>query len=241
MIGEIQSIVIDSADVRRNAAFYKDLAGWSEERTGDGWIALRTPAGARVEFQDAPNHVQPRWPGQKHPQQAHLDFLAPDRQAAVARAIELGATRLDGGGETFTVLADPSGHPFCLCDSDKAQEITLIDYGLDVPDGKAIAPFYSELLGLPITYEGDEGAAVGDEKSFMVMFQNVADYNPPRWPDPAFPQQFHLDIAVADIEEAERKTLALGAKLLQGGGGKDSGFRVYADPAGHPFCLCWGE
>lgn len=241
MIGEIFGIVIDSADIRRNAAFYRDLAGWSEGWVGDDWITLRTPAGQRVCFQEAPDHVQPRWPSQKHPQQAHLDFLVPDRQVAVARAIELGATRLEGGGETYTVLADPSGHPFCLCDSDKAEEITLIDYGLDVPDGKAIAPFYSELLGLPVTYQGDEGAAVGDDTTFMIMFQNVADFNPPRWPDPAFPQQFHLDIKVSDVEEAQAKVLALGAKLLQGGGRKEGGFRVYADPIGHPFCLCWGE
>jgi hypothetical protein len=65
--------------------------------------------------------------------------------------------------------------------------------------------------------------------------------SPPRWPDPAFPQQLHLDIEVDDIAEAEPPVLALGATLLVGGGGTNSGFRVYADPAGHPFCLVWGQ
>ncbi|WP_269801784.1 VOC family protein, partial [Blastococcus atacamensis] len=55
-------------------------------------------------------------------------------------------------------------------------------------------------------------------------------------PDPSRPQQFHLDIRVADIAEAEPKVLALGARPLPGGGGD---FRVYADPVGHPFCLVW--
>jgi hypothetical protein len=41
---------------------------------------------------------------------------------------------------------------------------------------------------------------------------------------------------VADVEEAEPKVLALGARRLPGEGGD---FRVYADPAGHPFCLVW--
>ena len=240
MIGKINSIVIDSADIKRLTTFYQGLAGWSRIWSDDDWITLETPEGRHVAFQLAPEHVPPRWPDPKHPQQAHLDFLVPDRPAAVARAVELGATKLEGGGETYTVLADPSGHPFCLCDSDTATGITLIDLGLDVPDGKAIAPFYSKLLGLPITYEGAEGAAIGDQNTFMIMFQNVEDYQSPQWPDPAFPQQFHLDIGVDDVDEAEKKVLALGAKLLQGGSGA-RGFRVYADPVGHTFCLCWGE
>jgi hypothetical protein len=56
----------------------------------------------------------------------------------------------------------------------------------------------------------------------------------PRWPDPAYPQQLHLDVAVPDLEAAEVDVLAHGGTKL-----RDSGkFRVYADPAGHPFCLC---
>ena len=66
------------------------------------------------------------------------------------------------------------------------------------------------------------------------MFQRVPSYNAPQWPDPAHPQQFHLDVEVADVEEAEPKLLALGATRLDGEG---DNWRVYADPAGHPFCL----
>ena len=64
------------------------------------------------------------------------------------------------------------------------------------------------------------------------------DHVAPRWPDPAFPQQAHLDVEVerADLEDAERRVLALGATRLPGDG---ENWRVYADPVGHPFCLVW--
>ena len=67
-----------------------------------------------------------------------------------------------------------------------------------------------------------------------VSFQLVPDLQPPQWPDPQHPQQFHLDVEVDDIEAAEPKVLALGAQRLHD---EPKGFRVYADPAGHPFCL----
>ena len=59
----------------------------------------------------------PEWPNPARPQQAHLDLIVDDLDAGEARALELGATRLDGGGQTFRVYADPAGHPFCLCRS----------------------------------------------------------------------------------------------------------------------------
>jgi predicted enzyme related to lactoylglutathione lyase len=113
---------------------------------------------------------------------------------------------------------------------------------IDCTDPKALARFYAELTGFTwrdtspewVTLEGVEGQP-------RLCFQGVPDYQPPRWPDPAYPQQSHLDIDVADIDVAEPQVLALGATLLRGGGGRDAGFRVYADPAGHPFCLVWGQ
>ncbi len=66
--------------------------------------------------------------------------------------------------------------------------------------------------------------------------QLAPDHVPPDWPDPLRPQRLHLDVEVDDIEEAERQVLALGARrLTQPPDAED--FRVYVDPAGHPFCL----
>ena len=46
---------------------------------------------------------------------------------------------------------------------------------------------------------------------------------------------------VDEIEAAHDEVISLGATLLKEAAGGDSpdDFRVYADPAGHPFCLCW--
>jgi catechol 2,3-dioxygenase-like lactoylglutathione lyase family enzyme len=103
----------------------------------------------------------------------------------------------------------------------------------DCRDPHGLARFYSELLGLPVTRVDGDWVDIGHGPARM-SFQHAPDHQPPRWPDPAFPQQLHLDIRVSDIEAAEARVLALGATRLPS---TEPGFRVYADPAGHPFCL----
>ncbi len=102
---------------------------------------------------------------------------------------------------------------------------------LDCRDPADVAAFYSKLLGLPITYESDDWVVVAPSStSSGLAFQLSPDHEPPTWPDPAVPQQFHLDIMVEDVTAAGPAVLALGATKLDGE-------NVYADPAGHPFCL----
>lgn len=67
-----------------------------------------------------------------------------------------------------------------------------------------------------------------------IGFENGDDVRP-RWPDPAYPQQLHLDIEVADMEAADALARRHGAELLRDNGARH---RIYADPVGHPFCLC---
>jgi catechol 2,3-dioxygenase-like lactoylglutathione lyase family enzyme len=106
---------------------------------------------------------------------------------------------------------------------------------VDCPDPAALAGFYAELLGLPITWQEDDFAVVArDDESSGIGFQLAPDFQPPQWPDPGRPQQIHFDVMVDDVDAAEPRVLALGARRLTGG---DGGSRVYADPAGHPFCL----
>ncbi len=105
---------------------------------------------------------------------------------------------------------------------------------IDCPDPPALAAFYSALLGLPVTWqEADFAVVARNETSSGLAFQLAPGHQPPRWPDPRWPQQFHLDVMVDDVDAAEPEVRALGGRRLQGG----DGFRVYADPAGHPFCL----
>lgn len=102
---------------------------------------------------------------------------------------------------------------------------------LDCPDPAALATFYSRLLGLPITYQSEDWVVVAaNDTSSGLAFQLAPDHRPPTWPDPAVPQQVHLDIMVEDVAVVEPRVLALGARKL-------GGENVYADPAGHPFCL----
>jgi catechol 2,3-dioxygenase-like lactoylglutathione lyase family enzyme len=102
---------------------------------------------------------------------------------------------------------------------------------IDSPDPAASARFWSAMLDEPITY-GDGGFAVvaASDTTSGLGFQRAPDQRPPTWPDPAVPQQMHLDVMVDDQATAADAAIALGAVPLPGN-------HVYADPAGHPFCL----
>jgi len=233
MIGKLEMVVLDATDIARLSAFYQGLAGWTESSVDDDWITLDTPDGWRIGLQSTLDHRPPKWPGQARPQQAHLDLRVPDLEAGLARAIELGGTLLRRN-ETWHTVADPAGHPFDLCLRADDPNTTVMGVTLDCPDAKALSAFYAELLGKPVTYEADGMAMIGNEGDQPVLFQQVADYTAPQWPDPAHPQQYHLDVLVDDFDAAGRAALALGATRMKGGG---ETFQVYADPADKPFCL----
>lgn len=107
---------------------------------------------------------------------------------------------------------------------------------IDCPRPRELADFYAALLGSEVTREDDDGwVVIGDEAHPPVLaFQPAPDHVPPQWPDPAHPQQMHLDLLVDDMAAEEERALALGARRV---GGHDPYFRVYVDLAGHPFCL----
>jgi catechol 2,3-dioxygenase-like lactoylglutathione lyase family enzyme len=106
---------------------------------------------------------------------------------------------------------------------------------IDCPDPTALSAFYREVLGLVELQNEGDWIVIGDASDrTRLTFQQAEVYTAPTWPDPAVPQQMHLDIRVADLDEGERGVLALGARRLEGG---SETFRVYADPVGHPFCL----
>jgi catechol-2,3-dioxygenase len=235
MIGTLRTVVLDAADIVGLATFYQQLAGWKQSYADEEWITMTTDDGWRVAAQLAPDHVAPRWPDPAYPQQAHLDLRVPDLEAAATRAQDLGATLLRRN-ERWHTLADPAGHPFDLCLNADDPRTTVMGVMLDCPDAKVLSRFYADLLGKPVTYEGDGMAMIGEDGSQPLMFQQVAQYSPPRWPDPAHPQQFHLDVRVDDVDAAEPTALALGATRLPGQG---DNWRVYADPVGKPFCFVW--
>jgi hypothetical protein len=106
---------------------------------------------------------------------------------------------------------------------------------LDCPDPAALAAFYARLLDWPpAEVEGDNRWATLTGSSVKVEFQRADDYLSPTWPKPERPQMFHLDLTVEDLPAAHDRAVELGAVHLD----TKRTFRVYADPAGHPFCLC---
>ncbi|MFD8420161.1 VOC family protein [Streptomyces sp. NPDC059466] len=112
---------------------------------------------------------------------------------------------------------------------------------LDCPDPHRLAGFYAQLLGGEVDrpdrrWALDEGWATLHTPSGLVLaFQRVSEYEPPRRPEPSRPQQFHLDFGVPDLAVAGEQVQARGATVLDVSDGR--GRHVYADPAGHPFCL----
>ncbi|MFP3992018.1 VOC family protein [Streptomyces sp. E11-3] len=108
---------------------------------------------------------------------------------------------------------------------------------LDCPDPHALAGFYAAILGGTIA-DGDEGwVDLTGYEGTPLAFQEAPGHVPPKWPAPDASQQFHIDLTVDDMDAAEEQVLALGATVLDADD-RSRGWRVYADPAGHPFCLC---
>ncbi|MBP2336625.1 putative enzyme related to lactoylglutathione lyase [Saccharothrix coeruleofusca] len=108
---------------------------------------------------------------------------------------------------------------------------------LDCADAKNLAAFYHGLTGLEIVHNDDDGCYLsGPEGGVAIAIQRVADYRPPQWPTQDVPQQIHLDIDVADLDEAERQVLELGGTKPEPQPNAER-WRVMLDPAGHPFCL----
>lgn len=111
---------------------------------------------------------------------------------------------------------------------------------LDCREPRALAEFYRGLLGGEITDDEDDWVTLVVEGR-RVAFQEADDFVAPTWRTGERPQQLHLDFTVVDIEAVEPKVLALRATMheVQPGEAEGDQFRVYLDPAGHPFCLCW--
>ena len=112
---------------------------------------------------------------------------------------------------------------------------------LDAPDPRALAGFYSRLLGWPVGRDEPDWVTLRPPGGGPVLsFQREPVHTRPTWPAAAGEQQMqlHLDIEVVDLESAGAEAVAAGAVLA--GFQPQEDVRVYLDPAGHPFCLWAG-
>jgi catechol-2,3-dioxygenase len=116
---------------------------------------------------------------------------------------------------------------------------TLRSVVIDCREPARLADFYAQVVGGTPQAEDETWVVLVDPSGRRLAFQSSPEHQPPKFPDPRGSQQFHLDVAVDDVDEAERKVLALGATRVTDAVAEDH-FRVYRDPAGHTFCLVWG-
>lgn len=109
---------------------------------------------------------------------------------------------------------------------------------LGAPDPGALAGFYERLLGWPRTTDEPDWVVLGPPGDGAALsFQSEPDHVPPVWPSRPGEQQMmaHLDIEVDDLDRAGGHAVDCGARLAEVQ--PQEHVRVYADPAGHPFCL----
>lgn len=107
---------------------------------------------------------------------------------------------------------------------------------IDCPDPHDLAHFYSKLTGWPVDPDAnDHWVELLTDGPVTIACQRSPNHRPPVWPGDEHPQQLHLDFDVPDLDEGERRVLGIGARKAQAQPGET--FRVFLDPAGHPFCL----
>lgn len=112
----------------------------------------------------------------------------------------------------------------------------------DAADVEAESAFWAGLLGGKVQ-GGPRWRNIWIDADWQLGVQHAPDHVPPEWPDGA-PQQIHLDFYVDNIQAldaAHEEVISLGGRLLKAADDRaaDHGVQIYADPAGHPFCLCW--
>ncbi|MGN8244756.1 VOC family protein [Cellulomonas soli] len=129
---------------------------------------------------------------------------------------------------------------------------TLVQVVLDTTDARALAEFYRRLLGWDYAPGHDEVDPAGDDWLNLrnptggvgLAFQQVESLPPSTWPGTEKPQQLHLDLTVPDVEALtvqRDRAIGLGARvLLDRTDDPDEPLYVFADPAGHPFCIFVG-
>lgn len=117
---------------------------------------------------------------------------------------------------------------------------TLHAFVIDCEDIETAANFYEQLTGMARRPEQSDETWITLQNGHngpKLSFQRVERLTPPQWPSGEHPQQMHLDVWVGDLDDGERQVLKLGAVKH---GYEEDDFRVYIDPAGHPFCLVTG-
>jgi hypothetical protein len=112
----------------------------------------------------------------------------------------------------------------------------------DAADLAAESKFWAGMLGGRVFADDTWHSVVDADGRWAIGVQFAPDHVPHEWPD-GTPQQVHLDLHIDDPATAHAQAIGLGARLLKAADDLTAaeGHRVYADPAGHPLCIGWGQ
>jgi catechol 2,3-dioxygenase-like lactoylglutathione lyase family enzyme len=113
-VATLAMITLDCADPQASASFWAAMLGWDVAHAEEQYAMLTGPSHA-LGFGRVEDYQPPAWPNEAGSKQFHFDLAVDDLDAAAEAAVALGATLPeDQPGETWRVLLDPAGHPFCL-------------------------------------------------------------------------------------------------------------------------------
>jgi catechol 2,3-dioxygenase-like lactoylglutathione lyase family enzyme len=118
----------------------------------------------------------------------------------------------------------------------------LTCFAFDCADPRGLAEFYMKITGWELDHisgspdRDADWVELRSDGGATLAFQLAPDHQPPVWPSAEHPQQGHIDFDVDDLEEGESAVIAIGARKAETQPEPDA-FRVFLDPAGHPFCL----
>ena len=120
-----------------------------------------------------------------------------------------------------------------------AAPATLAMVTIDCAEIGPVADFWAALLGYEVVAKSDDYAMLKGADGPALGLGRVPGHRPPVWPNEHGTKQFHLDLAVEDLDAAADRAISLGARLAEPQPGET--WRVLIDPAGHPFCLTRAE
>ncbi len=237
-IGNIQIDCL-AGSVPAVAKLYAELLGIPLPPGEPNWVVLAKDRWTKPALPfagQAPEWKPASWGDPDRPQQVHLELFVRDMSEAADIAAGNGATLVEED-----VWIDQTGHAIRLIAGQRVdgRPAVIGRIVLDCFSPRSLAPFYEELLGMGMRGEDTpERVVIGyeDGRLPMLAFRHVPAHSPPRYPDPAYPQQMHMDLKFEDSHGARIVAERLGAIRLANPFGHPD---VYADPAGHPFCLCF--
>jgi predicted enzyme related to lactoylglutathione lyase len=124
---------------------------------------------------------------------------------------------------------------------ERTMDIRFQVVAIDAADLPAVSGFWAGVFDGTVDAEDDWHMVLDRDGVPRIGVQLAPNHVPPEWPDGEQQQQLHLDLWVTDLQAAHDEVVELGATLLKAAPDPDADevFQVYADPAGHPFCLCW--